>query len=103
VRHWNWMGSVAWMVAILAFLSVAGGLHPTDTQRDLILAGAGAIILALHGAIFIKWRQQARQEGGAPLNRMEVFTALLRLLAIGWLFWFLHGISHEVPILPPVD
>lgn len=103
MRNWNWMGSASWLVAILAFVVVSGGLHPTDMQRDLILAGAGVIILALHGAIFFKWRRLARQEGGAPLNRMEVFTALLRLLAIGWLFWFLHGISHEVPGLPPID
>jgi len=86
---------LAWsslLVAVLAFLALLGGTHPSDRGRDATLVVVAGVIAGMNLPSAL-WALRERR-AGRPHAASLVGTAL-RLALAGAILWFVHGISHE--------
>lgn len=87
---------LTWLVVLVEFYLNLGGAHPTDERRDLYLAVGGVVILALQVPLVVRFAKLWRAGGVEALPRRDVVMAVVRVAVAAYIFWFLHGISHQV-------
>ena len=87
---------LTWVVVLAEFFYNLGGLHPSDAQRDLSLLVGAVAIAALNVPFVVRCVRLAREGGLAALPRRDLLWTFIRLAFAAYVFWFIHGVSHEL-------
>jgi|GEM_PF-6036923 len=88
---------LTWLVVLVEFYLHLGGAHPSDERRDLYLIVGAVVLLALQVPLVVHWAKLVRAYGKASLPRRDLVMAAVRVGVAAYIFWFLHGISHQIP------
>lgn len=96
LKRWpSTVGNSSWLVIIFTFIFCLGGFHPSNSFRDDILIFSSVLIVLLNLPVIIQLVNRMVNKK-SDKSTMKLFLYLiLRLSIIGYVIYFIHGISHE--------
>jgi hypothetical protein len=96
LRHATLLGHLTWAVLAVTFVGLLGGLHPSDRQRDRIIAVSAVIVVLLNVPSALDAVRRLRRGATGRELVGPVVGLVVRLGIAAWVLWFAGSISHEL-------